>query len=203
MDRHPVNSQYLSKDQLVHEVGILDLNISDLISADTYNESEMLSKYKKFSDVDKVLLYKAAVQLAVIGYGNRNYGSVRIDDKNVIALTEIFQKTNVKFNKSLDEKYKDDDFSVRRLLRFFRYQIQTFITKSNRPSYLWMKYSDKNLTYMNICFPGAEHLVETKEEANYLLQTYAKLDSALNTKFLIRLKRVFIARGVFSPLELQ
>jgi len=56
---------------------------------------------------------------------------------------------------------------------------------------------------MDICFPGAEHLVETKDQGVYLLNTYYRLDEIMNTKFADRLKRVYIARGLFAPLELE
>jgi len=103
----------------------------------------------------------------------------------------------------MSAKYDDGELSVRRLLRFFRYQIMEFIRNSNRPSYLWLKYSTKDIKYATICFPGAEHLVETKEEALYLLKTYKNLDEMLKTGFVLRLKRVFIARKLFTPLELE
>jgi len=78
-----------------------------------------------------------------------------------------------------------------------------FIKNSSRPSYLWLKYSTKDPKFMLICFPGAEHMVETKEEAMYLIETYKNLDSMMKTSFVIRLKRVFIARKIFTPLELE
>jgi hypothetical protein len=192
---------YLGKEELTNAIGILNLSMNDLISADSYDEVKLLNKFKKYSSDNAALLYKAAVQLAIIGYGQQNYGSVRVSDNDVITLIDIFKKLGIKYNNKLNEKYADDDFSVRRLLRFFRYQIQEFILRSQRPSYLWLKYSDKNVKYVGICFPGAEHLVETKEEAEYLIQTYKALDNSLNTKFVDRLRRVFIARGIYSPLE--
>jgi len=100
----------------------------------------------------------------------------------------------------------EDDLSARRLLRLFRYQIQKFIIENNRPSYLWNKYADKiekNNVYMSICFPGGEHLVETKDQGEFLLETYGRLDEALGTKFRSRLKRIFIARRIFDPIKFQ
>jgi len=49
------------------------------------------------------------------------------------------------------------------------------------------------------CFPGAEHIVETEEQAKYLLNTYMNLDAALGTKFQKRLERVYFARKILKP----
>jgi len=53
---------------------------------------------------------------------------------------------------------------------------------------------------MSICFPGGEHLIETKDEAIFMLDTYKKLDDQMNTRFVMRLRRVFIARNILSPM---
>jgi len=198
-----VNNQYLSKQVLLDNIGILNLSTNDLISGDTYNESKILETYNGHKKDDKILIYKAAIQLAIIGYGQKNYGAIRIDDEHVLPLIEIFGKLKIKYNEKISAKYDEGELSVRRLLRFFRYQIMEFIKNSSRPSYLWLKYSTKDPKFMLICFPGAEHMVETKEEAMYLVETYKNLDSMMKTSFVIRLKRVFIARKIFTPLELE
>jgi len=198
-----VNNQYLNREILLQNIGILELSTNDLISGDTYNETKILETYNKYSKEDRILLYKSAIQLAIIGYGQKNYGAIRIDNEHVISLVEVFNKLHVKYNEKLNAKYEEGELSVRRLLRFFRYQIVEFIRNSKRPSYLWLKYSTKDLKYMLICFPGAEHLVETKDEAIYLLNTYKTLDDLMKTGFVLRLKRVFIARKIFTPLELE
>jgi len=154
------------------------------------------------SDV-KHLLYKAALQLAIIGFGNKNYGSIRVSDTEIIQLKDLFDKYNIKYNEKIGAKYAEDDLSARRLLRLFRYQIQEFILKTKRPSYLWLKYSDKNLKFMDVCFPGGEHLVENKEQALHVAKTYNKLDEIMKTKFIERLRRVYIARNLFTPLEIE
>jgi len=106
----------------------------------------------------------------------------------------------------LSAKYSEDELSARRLLRLFREHIKKFIEKNNRPSYLWIKYADKsdlNEKYKNICFPGAEHLIKTKEEALFLLNTYRSLDNMMNTKFSDRLKRIYIARKIYTFNEVE
>jgi hypothetical protein len=200
MDR--LKMQYLDKQFLTEKIGFVDVRAHDLISSDNYNESKLLERYNSYNETDRILLYKAAIQLSIIGYGQKNYGAIRIDDNNVINLVDIFKKLKIKFNENINAKYEEDEFSVRRLFRFFRYQIQKFIVDNNRPSYLWLKYSDKDIKFVHICFPGAEHFVE-KEEALYLLNTYKNLDFTMKTKFVDRLKRVYIARGLFTPLEME
>jgi len=119
--------------------------------------------------------------------------------KNVINLVDLFKKYQIKFQETQNAKYKNEELSARRLLRLFRFQIRDFIQLNKRPSYLYLKYSSKDLKYVNICFPGGEHLVKNQDEAIYLLNTYSNLDKIMNTKFVQRLQRVFIARGVLPP----
>jgi len=192
--------QYLNKNELISEIPKVSVTVNDLGTTDTYHEDKILKKYLSLDKNGQILIYKSAIQLAIIGYGKKNYGFIRIDDKTQINLIDIFKKYNVKFLEPINVRYEDDELSARRLLRLFRFQIQEFIIENNRPSYLWIKYADKsNIKYVSICFPGGEHIVETKEEAQFLLDTYGKLDVAQNTKFRQRLQRVFIARRILDP----
>jgi len=152
-----------------------------------------------YDTTTQILIYKCAIQLAIIGYGNKNYGFLKSNKNETIKLVDIFKMHNIKYDEKINSKFDDSDLSVRRLLRLFRYQIQKFIIGTQRPSYLWLKYSDKNKNYMNICFPGGEHVIERTDEAEFLLTTYGNLDNLRGTKFKERLIRVFIARSIFSP----
>jgi hypothetical protein len=197
---NPKINQYLTKDILIEKIGIIDINPNELGSTDSYNEDGLLKKYLSYNDNDQLIIYKCAVQLAIIGYGNKNYGFIRINDKETLELKDIFSKYHIRFKDQINAKFDDDELSARRLLRLFRYQIQEFIIKNKRPSYLWTKYADKNKQqFMSICFPGGEHLVTNFDEAVFLLETYGNLDLQQNTKFRQRLKRVFIARGIMNP----
>jgi len=192
--------QYLNKDILINNIPKVNVTTDDLGSTDTYHEEKILKKYLSYDLVAKELIYKSAIQLAIIGYGKKNYGFIKLDNEKTITLVELFKKYNIRFLDPINAKYADDELSARRLLRLFRYQIQKFIVENNRPSYLWFKYADKsNANMVSICFPGGEHLIETKEEGLFLLETYGKLDAAQGTKFRQRLQRVFIARGIFDP----
>jgi len=195
------NKQYLKEDILLKEIPKIKISISDLGSTDTYHEEKILKKYLSIDKEGQILVYKSAIQLAIIGYGNKNYGFIRINEKEIMNLVDIFKKYNIKYLEKINSKYTDDDLSVRRLLRLFRCQVQNFIVENNRPSYLWLKYGNKvnNDKYRSICFPGGEHLVNNPDEAAFLLETYGNLDTQLSTKFRQRLQRVFIARGILSP----
>jgi len=199
-----VYSKYLSKNNLLTKIIHFDMDVGDLGTTDTYHEEKILFRLQSFTKDNQILLYKCAVQMAIIGYGKKNYGFIRLDDKNTITLEKIFKDCNIRYNEKVNAKYNDDELSARRLLRLFRYQIQNFIQKTNRPSYLWLKYADKaNKNYLDICFPGAEHLIESKEEAIFLMKTYGNLDKQQNTQFQQRLQRVFTARGLLDPTIIQ
>jgi len=184
---------------LLKNINYYDIKDTDLISADSYNEEEMLKKFNTIDKEGQQLLLKCAIHVSIIGSGNKTYGMVRNDKGNVVEIKDIFSKYNISYNKNINEKYDKDTLSSRRLVRLLRYHIQKFIRETNRPSYLWLKYSDTNKDMVDICFPGGEHLVETQEQAIYLLNTYKYLDSLINTKFQRRLERVFIARRILEP----
>jgi len=194
----PLN-KYLNKDELLNSIKYGDIKKDDLISADSYNEKLLLEKFNNFDEDVKILLLKCAIHIAVIGYGNKTYGSIRDNDGSVLKIEDIFNKYDICYNKNMGEKYKEDTLSARRLSRLLRYHVQKFIIDNNRPSYLWFKYSNKDVGKIGICFPGGEHLIENQDEADYLNKTYDNLDKLMNTKFCERLKRVYIARGVFPP----
>jgi len=194
-----MEGQYLTKKVLIENIPHIFVKSEELGSSDTYNETKILDTFKKLPKDAQILIYKAALQLAVIGYGNKNYGFIRLTDKETIKLEDIFKKYNVKYLEKINVKYNDEELSARRLLRLFRFQIQDFIRENKRPSYLYLKYSDKKPEYMDICYPGGEHVVETKDGAEYLVKTYNNLDIVKGTKFVQRLQRVFIARGILPP----
>jgi len=193
--------QYLEKEQLIKSVNInIQIKVDDLITADSYNEEEIINSFNSIDSDGRELLLKAAIHIAVIGSGNRTYGAIRDKNNNVIEIKDLFNKYKILYNKNTGEKYQKNSLSARRLVRLLRFHIQKFIVETGKPSYLWLKYSDKNLKMIPYCFPGGEHIVETEEEAKYLFNTYAALDLALNTKFQKRLERVFIARRIIKPL---
>jgi len=197
-------NQYLAEDQLVNSVPPFDILPNELGSTDSYHEEKILQKVLSYKKNEIELLLKSAIQIAVIGAGGKNLGFVYDKDKTAIDLKQLYTGLKVKYGLAQNSKLEEDDLTPRRLVRLFRYQIRNFIIKTQRCSYLWVKYADKsNQKYMGICFPGSEHLINTKEEASFLYNTYNILDKQLGTRFELRLQRVFIARNIFSPMEAQ
>jgi len=193
-------NQYLDEEYINNNLPDYEVKPEDLGTTDTYHEEKILKKYLAYDKDVQILIYKAAIQLAIVGYGKKNYGFIRINDQKTLQLTELFDNLKIKHMENQNSKYNDDDLSARRLLRLFRLPIKKFIETYQRPSYLWLKYANKeNLGFMSICYPGSEHLIKTKEEAYFLLETYGQLDTVQNTKFRLRLQRVFIARGLLNP----
>jgi len=185
----------------MHVVEKFDVN--DMISSDTYNESEILKTFQSHKKNDQILLFKAACNIAIIGAGGKSLGKIRNIDGNIVEITDLFQRLNVRKFEGVNSKFEPGDLSIRRLTRLFRKQISDVINKTGRNSYLWSKYSDKDQKYAHICFAGGEHLVEKSDEAIYLIKTYRRLDEAQNTKFLDRLRRVFIARNIANPKDID
>ena len=197
------DNQYLDRKELIQELIHEDVQVQDLISSDTYNESKLVQKISSMSDDAKVLLQKTAIHIAIIGAGGKSFGSVRHNDK-VWEITDIFKKFNIKYANVQNSKLEEDELTSRRLVRIYRYHIQEFIERTNRPSYFYLKYSTRNKQYVNKCFPGAEHIITTMDEYKYLYDAYKNLDGKLGTtSFVKRLERVCIARGILDPSKME
>jgi hypothetical protein len=195
-------AQYLEKTELLKVVEQSKIDVNDLVTQDSYDEGMLVNKLKKMDKDELTLLLKASIQIAIVGAGNNNYGSIMNNGKE-IALTDIFNRNNVEYRNSKDTKLVSDQLTARRLNRLFRFQIQDFIKRTGRSSYLYRKYDYvKNPKMIHIVFPGAEHVVEKEEEVKYLFQVYKNLDEKLNiTSFKERFNRVLIARNVLkTPL---
>jgi len=92
-----MEGQYLSKKVLVENIPHIFVKSEELGSADSYNETKILDTFKKLPKDAQILIYKAALQLAIIGFGNKNYGFIRLNEKETIKLEDIFKKNNVKY----------------------------------------------------------------------------------------------------------
>jgi hypothetical protein len=162
------------------------------ISTDDYVESE-ISKSIATQDHDE--LFACVVQAVIVGVGNKNYGKVLLKGE-VKDCKELLIKNNVKVDTKLNTKFAPGDLTLRRLVRFFRYHVQAYIVKTRSISYLYRKYCVDKSAVPNLIFPGAEHLIDSPEDAIKLIACYANLDSIQHTRFVDRLKRVFLARKV-------
>jgi len=191
-------TKYFNKNQIEEIIGIITIsNEFALMSQDSYNEQLIANKVKQTGKEGTQLLYYSSLNLAIVGFGNQKYGNFRIGDE-IINIPKIFVKYGIKYGNTKNSLLKEDDLTPGRLCRFFRYQIKEYIQKSNYQSYLWRKYSDRNVKFGPICFRGAEYLDDlTEDESKYLLSTIQKMDAKLQSTVSERVQRVFEAKGKF------
>jgi len=176
------------------------INSVELCSTDTINETVLQDVIKKSGKTEEFLT--VAVQLALAGFGGRDYGQYSFKGETK-ELKQFFNAQHVRFNNKLQDKLKPDELTPRRLIRVFRSTIVKFLLKrTDTDSYLYKKYAaEHNVNYRQICFPGAEHFITTKNEADFLISAYKKLDKAMHdagkpTDITTRIKRVLFTRGV-------
>ena len=193
-------TQYLDKKDLLTILPQINIDVNDLTTTDSYHEGKIMLRMQSYSNEIQIILLKCAIQLAIIGFGNKQYGSI-FHGGNSILIIDIFNKYNIKTNNIINTKLTEEDLTPRRLIRFFRFHIQNFIILNNKPSYLWNKYSNKQNISMKNCFPGAEYLIDNKSDAIELLETYIRLDKQINTNIIQRIVKVLIVRGLISVSE--
>jgi len=196
---------YLSKDQIHNLLGELHTQRGfSLCATDSYNEDAIAAKVKAFSPEDKNILFEAVLNNAIIGYGQKNFGVVKIEDK-YLEIHDIYNKYGVSLNNLPGSTLAEDELTPNRLMRFFRHYIRDWIKENKVGSYMWRKYSTRDPTMMHICFRGAEYLDDlTKEEADYLIQTTINMDKVLGTNMIDRVLRSFDARGqIYTPVPGQ
>lgn len=199
--QNSIVEKYLTKESLVFDFKPSQINPSSLIKQDNYDERKIYSKYKSFPKDTQEKLAKAALHISLIGAGNHTFGKI-IHDDETIEITYLFEMNSIKYNQKVGEDMLEDDLSARRLCRLLRYFIQEYIIEHGIYSYLWFKYSRKDQRYIPYCFPGSEYLVKEKDQAEYLFETYKKMDETLGTNFCKRLERIFLARSVYTSRDL-
>jgi hypothetical protein len=187
-----IEEQYLHVDEIARRLGDIDISDLELVRMDSYSDSAICKSVKE-TGMEKELLC-SAIQTAIVGTGNKRYGSVVVNNE-VVDIEGLYDKCGVKTKLNLGVILQPGDMTGRRLQRFFRKQISEYIKKTGASSYLWRKYSDHDDKYKHIVFPGAEHLVENNDEMLYLFKTYVQLDARLNTRISERIERVLNARG--------
>jgi len=187
--------QYLSEDSLrtVDTSGDYEL-----VSTDSYNEKLIMESIKK---VNQQQCYALSLQFAVVGMGNKSYGKVIISGVEY-SCSDLAKANGVKIGNRLNDKLAPGELTIKRLSRFFRYQIRDYIRQTSNSSYLYRKYCNDNDADPSLVFPGAEHMVEGND-ALILLKAYSDVDSKLQTKFLERIRRVYQARGISIKLQEQ
>lgn len=188
--------QYLSGDEIQALLGEIDLSGLELVRMDSYSDKGIFEKIKKTKKEKELLC--TAIQTAVVGIGNKKYGSVSVNGA-LIDIEKLYKECDVKVKLEQGSVLQPDDLTGRRLQRFFRKQISNFIKETDTASYLWRKYSDHSVKHKHLVFPGAEHLVEEEDDLLYLFQVYKNLDERIGTKISERIHRVFNARGFYVP----
>jgi hypothetical protein len=141
-------------------------------------------------------LLAAAIQLAVVGWGKGNYGTVKLEGNNV-PLETIFTSANVFYGNDEGAALEPGDLTPKRLCRFFRFHISQWIAKKKLQGYLMRKYgSRKTRQFASVIFPGAEYLVDTHDTCQALINCYKMLDLRNHTNFVPRMLLIFQSRGL-------
>jgi len=106
-----IEKQYFDNSDL-EKYFAFDVNVpnEDLISSDTYNETELKNNFVQIEDIGRQLLYMSALHASVIGAGNRIFGSIRYKN-NVYQIKDILDKYKILYNKNINEKYDKKNFN--------------------------------------------------------------------------------------------
>jgi len=185
---------FLSREEL--DKYSLNYELIQLVQTETYNEYELA---KSIERIGKDICGAIAIQLSIVGYGNKTYGTV-LYDGNIVDILSFFEKNGIRTDTEFGSKLQPCDVTPRRLIRFFRFSIDKYIkTNKEVQSYLFKKYClNKNQNTRSFIYPGYEHIANPSTDNNNvkeLLNTYLFLDSRLGTKIKDRIVRVLIARG--------
>mmetsp|Transcript_32957 Transcript_32957/g.45245 ORF Transcript_32957/g.45245 Transcript_32957/m.45245 type:complete len:187 (+) Transcript_32957:105-665(+) len=163
------------------------------LSQDTYDEREII---KTVSSVDANACYAVALQFALVGIVNGNFGFCKFNEKTV-SIKELMDKNKILYRTSQDKenKLEPGDLTPKRLARLFRLYISNYIKETGQTSFLFYKYNPKG-AHPEYCFPTAEYLV-TQEESTDLLIAYETLDKVLEkgTNFHHRVSRIVAVRS--------
>jgi len=188
------NKKYLAEAELKNLLGALTVEPTFIpMSQDTYNESQVVEAILKTKK--QLELQLAAINMSCIGYGGKRYGLFKLKEE-VIDIALLLKGVGVRLALEKDTKLNENELTPQRLCRAFRNHTREYIVKHNFETYLFRKYSDHNANFAHICFRGSEYLDDlSKDEVDYLLVLYAKMDLERNTKIAERVKRVFQAKG--------
>jgi len=193
--KYAEDKKYVVKDEFI-ELSGFDFKSLELHSNDTINEFKIVEFLKKTGRLEELLT--ATIQMAVIGFGGRNYLKY-IYKGETKDLKKLFNETGVKYNNNLSDILEPSTPTPRRLLRIFRFQVFSYLRISGKATYLYLKYSEGKEEFRTICFPGAEHMIKRKVEGDFLQNAYKKLDDNLKLQgkqsgIAERIRRVLLAR---------
>jgi len=182
-------AKYLTKKEISDLLGDISWSADfSLMSQDSYNETAVGQSIIKTGK--KVELMEATLNIAIVGVGNKKYGNYRKAD-NIIDIAQLLSASGVKLRLPQGSILKEEELTVGRLCRFYRYHIQKYVQDTGSRSYLFRKYTDQNIKYLDICFRGGEYLDGlTEDQINYLRKMYTNMDTKLNTDFVGRFDRI-------------
>jgi hypothetical protein len=164
------------------------------VRVNSYDEKALYEKVIESEHVDT--FFSIAYQLAVVGWGKKEYGSVLISGVKQ-DVKSFFEQVGVKYKQDKNAKLKSLDITPSRLIRIFRFDIIDKLEEDNCVSFLYNKYCDKDLRCNKYTiFPGAEHLIEERGDKECLMNAYENMDLFLKTNFVEKAKRVFLARNI-------
>jgi len=182
-------AKYLKEDEINLLIGEIILHPEfSIMSQDSYNET-LIGKAINKTGKQKDLL-QATLNVAIVGVGNKRYGSYRIGEE-VIDIAQSLTSLGVKLRLPQGAILKEDDLTVGRLCRFFRYKIREFLRNTKTQTYLFRKYSNHDAHFAEICFRGSEYLDDLDiEQMGFLQNTYITMDQRLQTNFTERFDRI-------------
>jgi len=168
----------------------------NLVSTDSYEEEKIKESIFRVG-IEKCI--SVAIQLAIVGYGQKTYGKFCYQGKET-EIISFFNENEIKIHSKLGTKLKESDLTPGRIIRFCRFYIQKFIEKTGKQSYLYKKYCLDKIKeeYKTRIFRGCEYLLMPGEDEEIVIgvvKTYLELDSRLNTNITNRIKRVLLAKG--------
>ncbi len=190
------NEKYMEGVEILELIGEVKIDGFATISQDSYSDKEIWNTIKRIKGQKNLLC--CAIQTAIVGYGNKSFGEFMMSEERV-DVKSLYDMYGVKNDLDQNAKIKSGDLTPRRLQRFFRAHISKYIKDHKEVNpYLWKKYSTMEEEYRHICFPGAESLIKTQSEAQYLIETYLELDRRLGINISERVQRILTARGIWA-----
>lgn len=194
-----VAKKYLNYDEIKALIGeIIIPKTFEVMSQDSYNEtliSQTISQTGKSAE-----LAMAAINMAVIGIGNKRYGNFKMSGQ-IVDIAQLLNACGVKTRLAPNSILGESDLTVQRLCRFYRHHIREWIRANRYPTYMFRKYSDHDADMNEILFRGAEYLDDlTEEQTAYLKRTLENMDAKLNTQLTARFNRVREAITGLKPI---
>jgi len=165
-----------------------------LTSTSSYDEEKIQKKIEESGQVGKY--FACALQMALVGFGNGNYGNATLDDE-IFSIADFISEQGGYVDNDEGTNFDEDDITPKRVIRVFRWQIHDWIKNHDVESFLVRKYAGRSLRkYKHFIFPMAEHLVSTIEEGQILRSVYVKVDNMTGSHFVNRIDRVYAVRGL-------